>query len=103
MIYQINKSRLDEVIMNYLDSVFFGMEEHHYAIGKAIYHWWGIGNHEMIDIDNSHDDVFAMGIEDSIWQGVRGMFNLAPIQTDEYFMRWIQKNLELFPSEIYTF
>ena len=57
----------------------------------------------MIAIDNSVKDELAIGIEDSIWQSVRGMFNLTPIQTDQYFTRWIQENLDLSPLEIFSF
>ena len=103
MKYQIDKARLEDIIMKYLDSVFFGIEEHIDVIEGKDYQWWGKGEDEMIAIDSSYDDGLAMGVEDSIWQVVRSMFGLTPHQTDEYFMRWIHENLELSPLEIFTF
>jgi hypothetical protein len=103
MKYQINESRLDEVIMSYLDSVLFGIEEKYNYIGGGMYQFWGKGNYEMIYVDESNDNMLSMGINNSIWGGLRRMFNLTPTQTDEYFIKWIEENLGLNPEDIYTF
>ena len=106
MKYIINESRLDEVIMNYLDSIFFGMKEHHEKIGYGIYQWWGNGDYWMMYIDKTYDAddaVLSVGINDSVWSGLVAMFNLSPVQTEQYLKRWIRENLEINPDEIYVF
>jgi hypothetical protein len=104
MKYQINKSRLDEIIMYYLDTVFSGIEEHLDDEPEEIIQWWGVGDERVLEVENTDDEEeLVMGVLFYIWDGLKTMFNLTPTQTDEYIMIWIHKRLGLSPTEIYNF
>ena len=101
MKYIIRESRLDSLIMKYLDDQFDGMTKHVENIGGGMYQWWGIGNYGMLET-STYDGMVRVGVYEPIWEGLRGTFSLSRTQTDDYITMWVEKNLELYPDEIYN-
>jgi hypothetical protein len=104
MKYQINKSRLDELVMYYLDEVFSGIEEHLDDEPEEIIQWWGVGDERVLEVENTDDEEeLVMGVSFSIWDGVENMFSLTHTQVEEYMLMWIQTRLGLYPTELFYF
>jgi hypothetical protein len=104
MKYEISKSRFDKIIMNYLDSVFFGIEEHTELIGGE-YRYWEKKGDTMIEFSEDLDGVSAVGISEPIWEIFRTMFSLTPFDADSYIKSWLKKNLNEIPDDfdLYVF
>lgn len=105
MKYQIQQSRLDKVVMTYLDSIFSGVEEHTENIGDIIYRWWGKDDKEMMDISTSliNEEYIVLGIYETIYDGLKSMFNLNKAEADGYFLWWFEKNIGISANEVDTF
>lgn len=96
----ISESRLDSLIMKYLDDQFDGMTKH--VIGGGMYEWWGVGDDCLIE-KQVNDGVVEVGVSHEIWEGLTDLFSLTPTQADEYILEWLGKNLKIFPDELYIF
>jgi hypothetical protein len=101
MKYIISESRFDDIIMTFLDERFQGMEKHNDAIGGGMYTWWGIGNHGLLDLDYDSKGGYRVGVDHTIFEGLKGIFGLSLGETEDYIMRWLFENLDLKPLEIY--
>jgi hypothetical protein len=101
MKYIITESRFDQIIMDYLDNQFSGMEKHCDAIGGGYIQWWGNGEYPMIEMGEDNGNL--MGFNRKIWDGIGGLFNLTGQESTKYICRWIQINLKYSPNQIYLF
>lgn len=95
----ISESRLDSLIMNYLDEQFDGMTS---SIDEESWEWWGVGDDCLIE-KQVKDGVVEVGVSHEIWEGLTDLFSLTPTQADEYILEWLGKNLKIFPDELYIF
>lgn len=94
---------MESLVMNFLDDQFKGIKKHVNHLGDSTYTWWGIGNYGMIDMSSDDEGVLGVGINSSIYESLRGTFNLSPSLTDEFFMMWVESNLGIEPKELYVF
>lgn len=103
MKYYITGSRLEKLILNYLDEIFSELKEHKEKILDTEYIWWGNGYKKVVEMGDREDGVLSMGIDEDTWLSVKQFFKLSPITTDVYFTLAIHKNLGYNPVEIYIF
>ena len=103
MKFIISESRIERLVMNFLDEQFKGMKKHVDAIGEGTYTWWGVGNYGMVDMEIGPDGVLGVGINSEIYESLKGTFNLSSGSTDEFFIMWVEDNLGINPEEIYVF
>lgn len=103
MKYLIQESRLNDLIMSYLDNQFKGMVKHVEGIGGGVYTWWGIDNHGMVDIGENEEGSINIGIDSNIWNGVQSFFGLSDSVTDDYLKMWVEENLGISADEISVF
>lgn len=103
MKYIISESRLDSLIMNFLDDQFKGIEKHESEKGGSTYTWWGKGTDALIDMSSDDEGVMGFGFNSDVYEGLKRTFNLTWLETDKYLTMWVTKNLGISPEEIYIF
>ena len=89
MKYLIAESRLDELVQNYITN-YVGLLERH-SSHTSRYIWYTNLNGEMMfEIDSNE-----LGVFESMWNAVRGVFSLSDYDTDKAFLTWMKNNKEM--------
>lgn len=106
MKYIITESRLDKLVQNFITNYVGQLKRHiHPDFGDA-YIWYTNSNDVTVfEISLNHEsNGVALGVLESMWDLVKGMFLLSNLETDNAFSTWVANNKEMeSPDEIYTF
>ena len=106
MKYVITESRLDELIQNYISESVGLLERHssHDSYSYSNYMWYTNLKDVMIFEIAETDEGLGLGVLESLWNSVNGMFSLSDYDTDKAFMKWmLNYKGGKFPGGIYTF
>lgn len=93
MRYIISESRMDDLVMNYLDIKLKNLEEHVDAIGGGFHHWWGFGTVPLFMVVG--DDGKGIEISNDITRNLQKLFNLSYNIAQGYVFSWFRKNIPL--------
>jgi hypothetical protein len=89
MKYLIAESRLNELVQNYITN-YVGLLERH-SSPTSRYIWYTNLNGEMMfEIDSNE-----LGVFESMWNSVRGVFSLSDYDTNKAFLTWMKNNKQM--------
>jgi hypothetical protein len=97
MKYIISESKLEKLIMNYLDSSIQQVEEVYHVEDGDEYVGWKIDDEVVFAIEKSSN---KLGILDTFFSTLQGLFGLTQEQCEEYLLKWIKENLGIVPNAI---
>ena len=105
MKYLITESRLDELVQNYITDYVGLLERHSSPTFNRTYIWYTNLNGEMMfEITDDSGLGLELGVFESMWNAVRGMFSLSDYDTDKAFLTWMKNNRGMRDFvEVYTF
>jgi len=104
MKYLITESRLDNLVQKYITKYVGVLEKHlTHTFGRS-YIWYTNINGEMMFEVSDTDYGLALGVYESMWNMVKGVFSLSDSDTDRAFLIWMTNNEEKREFEdLYTF
>jgi hypothetical protein len=104
MKYLISESRLDNLVQKYITKYVGVLEKHlTHTFGRS-YIWYTNINGEMMFEVSDTDYGLALGVYESMWNMVKGVFSLSDSDTDRAFLIWMTNNEEKREFEdLYTF
>jgi hypothetical protein len=104
MKYLIAESRLDNLVQKYITKYVGVLEKHlTHTFGRS-YIWYTNINGEMMFEVSDTDYGLALGVYESMWNMVKGVFSLSDSDTDRAFLIWMTNNEEKREFEdLYTF
>jgi hypothetical protein len=97
MKYIISESKLEKLIMNYLDSSIQQVEEVYHIEDGDEYVGWKINDEVVFAIEKSSN---KLGILDTFFSTLQGLVGLTQEQCEEYLLKWIKENLGIVPNAI---
>jgi len=104
MKYLILESRLDKLVQKYITNYVGVLERHSSPTFGRSYIWYTNLNGEMIFEISDTDYGLALGVYESLWSLVKGVFSLSDSDTDRAFLIWMTNNEEKREFEdLYTF
>ena len=107
MKYIITESRLDKLVQTFITNYVGPLKRNiHPDFGDS--YIWYTTSYDLtvfeISSSNSGEGVVALGVLESMWDLVKGMFLLSSLETDNAFATWAANNEGMeTPDEIYTF
>ena len=104
MKYVIMESRLDELVQNYVSESVGLLERHFTPDSYSGYIWYTNLKDVMVFEITYTDEGSGLGVLESLWNSVNGMFSLSSYDTDKAFMAWMWNHMGgKFPGGVYTF
>ena len=91
MKYLIAESRLNELVQNYITNYVGLLERHSSPTFRQVYIWYTNLNDEMMFEINDNE----LGVFESMWNSVRGVFSLSDYDTDKAFLTWMKNNKQM--------
>lgn len=107
MKYIISESRLEDLVISFIDDNVRGLEHHvsddipNSSFGEKTW-WWGIDDEELF-IANFDPFTTIVGIRLHLFNLVQNMFSISHDETFEYFGKWIKQRLGIEFKELYLF
>ena len=98
MKYILPQSRLEELIMKYLDAKLKNIEEHKSEIAGAPAHWWGVGLDEIFYVIPDSKGVNGLGISGEFVSSLERFFSIPFYEAQKYILRWAKNNLGIEPD-----
>jgi hypothetical protein len=103
MNYSITESRLNQIIDTFISNQIGMLKKHIHPSSSVNYYWW-TDKYDNSVFEFSGDDDPSLGVYEKLWESVRDLFDLSPIETDESFLRWAYHHMGMeFEDGIYTF
>ena len=105
MKYLIAESRLNLLINDYINNLTGGVLERHFTPDSySGYIWYTNLKDGMVFEITYTDEGSGLGVLESLWNSVNGMFSLSSYDTDKAFMAWMWNHMGgKFPGGVYTF
>ena len=104
MKYLISESRLDNLVQKYITNYVGVLERHSSPPFGDTYIWYTNINGEMMFEISDTENGLALGVFESMWNMVKGVFSLSDSDTDRAFLTWMLNNEEKREfEELYTF
>jgi len=106
MKYIIKESRLDELVQNFITSQVGLLESHSSPTFGHTYIWYTNLNGVMLfEISDTLYHGVGLGVLESMWNVVKGMFSLSDNDTDKAFIKWMSNYLgrKEYIEGVYTF
>ena len=107
MKYIISESRLEDLVISFIDDNVRGLE-HHVSEGSVydglgeVRWWWGIGEEELFYAYLEPNNIIV-GIRHHLFNLVQNMFSISQDETFEYFGKWIKKRLGIEFKELFIY
>jgi hypothetical protein len=104
MKYIIAESRLDKLVQKYITNYVGVLERHSSPTFGNTYIWYTNLNGDMMFEISDTENGLALGVYESMWNMVKGVFSLYDYDTDEAFLTWMENNEEMRRfDDLYTF
>jgi hypothetical protein len=97
MKYIITESRLEQLVMNYLDSSIKNVKEVYHEEDGDEYVGWEINGEVVFAILKNEN---KLGILDTFFDTLQNLFGLSKEQSEEYLLKWIEQNLGVVPDSV---
>ena len=98
MKYIVPESRMESLVMRYLDSKLKNLEEHKDSIAGAPANWWGLGSDEIFYMIPDSKGKQGFGISEEFHNTLKRFFGISNDDTQKYILRWARINLGVQPD-----
>lgn len=99
MNYQISKSRMNNLVIKYLDLYLKNLVERRNSVAGIEVHYWSKGN-EIIFEDIKDKTKRGLGISEDMILELKYIFSLSSGEATSYILDWVRKNLSIQPDFI---
>jgi hypothetical protein len=97
MKYIISESRLEKVIVNYLNHSLDKIESHTQEIDGEEYNWYGIGDVPVFVLKNVYGKI-GIGFDEQYVSSICDLFGISEHESKTYILRWINSELDVHPE-----
>ena len=99
MKYIISESRLEKVIVNYLNHSLDKIESHTQEIDGEEYNWYGIGDVPVFVLKNVYGKI-GIAYDEQYVSSLCYLFGISENESKKYILLWINSTLDIHPEFI---
>ena len=97
MKYIISESRLESLILNYLNGSLNNIESHTQEIDGEEYNWWGIDETPVFVLKDVYG-VVGIAYDTQYVSSLCDLFGLSEDEAKSYILKWINLKLDIHPE-----
>jgi hypothetical protein len=97
MKYIISESRLEKVIVNYLNHSLDKIESHTQEIDGEEYNWYGIGDVPVFVLKNVYGKI-GIAFDEQYVSSLCDLFGISEHESKTHILRWINSELDIHPE-----
>ena len=99
MKYIISESRLESLILKYLDDSLENIESHLEEIDGEEYNWWGTEDVPVFVLKET-DGELGIAYDTQYISSLSDFFNISENESKKYILEWINSRLDIHPDLI---
>jgi hypothetical protein len=99
MKYIISESRMERLILNYLDGSLKNIKSHTQEIEGEEYNWWGVGDTPMFVLNYVHGEL-GIAYDEQYVSSLCDLFGISENESKKYILEWIKSKLDIHPEFI---
>jgi hypothetical protein len=100
MKYIITESRLENLILDYLDDSFKNLESHTQEIEGEEYNWWGIEDVPVFVLKDNDLGKTGIVFDEQYISSMCDLFGISGDESKSYILKWIDSNLDIHPDHL---
>ena len=97
MKYIISESRLESLILNYLDDSLRNIKSHLEEIDGEEYNWWAIEDGPVFVLKNVYGKI-GIAFDTQYISSLSDFFNMSEYESKTYLLKWINTNMDIHPD-----
>ena len=97
MKYIITESRLESLILNYLNDSLENIKSHIEDIDGEEYNWWGIEDTPVFVLKHVKDKL-GIAFDEQYVSLMCDLFGISDYEVKTYILRWINSELDIHPE-----
>jgi len=97
MKYIITESRLENLILNYLNDSLENIESHTQEIDGEEYNWWGIEDTPVFVLKNVYG-IIGIAFDEQYVSSLCDLFGISEDEAKSYILKWINSELDVHPE-----
>ena len=97
MKYIITESRLDSLILKYLDDSLENIKSHSEEIDGEEYNWWAIEDVPVFVLKNVYGKI-GIAFDTQYISSLSDFFNMSEYESKTYLLKWINTNMDIHPD-----
>jgi len=98
MKYIITESRLERLILNYLNGSLKNIESHSQEIDGEEYNWWGIEDTPVFVLKENEHGKVGIAFDEQYVSSLCDLFGISEHESKTYILRWINSELDVHPE-----
>jgi len=98
MKYIITESRLERLILNYLNGSLKNIESHSQEIDGEEYNWWGIEDTPVFVLKENGQGKVGIAFDEQYVSSLCDLFGISEHESKTYILRWINSELDVHPE-----
>ena len=99
MKYIITESRLESLILNYLDDSLKNIKSHSEEIDGEEYNWWGTEDVPVFVLKDVEGEL-GIAYDTQYISSLSDFFNISENESKKYILQWINSTLNVHPDFI---
>ena len=97
MKYIITESRLESLILNYLDDSLRNIKSHSEEIDGEEYNWWDTEDVPVFVLKNVYGKI-GIAFDTQYISSLSDFFNMSEYESKTYLLKWINTNMDIHPD-----
>ena len=97
MKYIITESRLESLILKYLDDSLENIKSHSEEIDGEEYNWWAIEDVPVFVLKNVYGKI-GIAFDTQYISSLSDFFNMSEYESKTYLLKWINTNMDIHPD-----
>ena len=97
MKYIITESRLESLILNYLDDSLRNIKSHSEEIDGEEYNWWGTEDVPVFVLKDVEGEL-GIAYDTQYISSLSDFFNMSEYESKTYLLKWINTNMDIHPD-----
>jgi hypothetical protein len=99
MKYIITESRMESLILNYLDDSLRNIESHSEEIDGEEYNWWGTEDTPVFVLKDVEGEL-GIAYDEQYVSSLCDLFGISENESKKYILEWINSRLDIHPEVI---
>lgn len=99
MKYIISESRMESLILNYLNDSLENIESHSHEFDGEEYNWWGINGIAVFVLKNVYGKI-GIAYDEQYVSSLCDLFGISENESKKYILQWINSKLDIHPEFI---
>ena len=97
MKYIITESRLESLILKYLDDSLRNIKSHFEEIDGEEYNWWDTEDVPVFVLKNVYGKI-GIAFDTQYISSLSDFFNMSEYESKTYLLKWINTNMDIHPD-----